>query len=179
IGASYPGGSVVTNNVIFGSLVLPRGSCISVCPCNSAPEPPHIRTANARVKLRFTTGRIIIVDLLNWRLSISGPPLWLFVRGEEARCRPKLRPCKPELRNQNERLQLRALQGSFEATAIRIPRRACVEIDQSRSIRVADFETKFFALYRCLERGRRIGRELMDHHDRYATNTFVDNARRA
>src|SRR5215471_8608372 len=74
MGASYPGGTVVTNNVILGSLVLPRGSCISVCPCNSAPEPPHIRTANARVRLQFTTGRIIIVDLLNWRLSISAHP---------------------------------------------------------------------------------------------------------
>src|SRR5215471_14823413 len=107
------------------------------------------------------------------------PPSWLLVRGEKAGCRPKLRPCKPEFRNQNERLQLRALQGSFETQAIRIPRRACVEIDQRRSIRVADFEPKLFALYTCLERGRRIGRQLMDHHDRYATNTFVDNARRA
>src|SRR6185369_14691474 len=51
---------------------------------------------------------------------------WLLLRGEEARCRPKLRPCEPELRNQNERLQLRALQRSFKTQAIRIPPRACV-----------------------------------------------------
>src|SRR5215471_16735007 len=89
-------------------------------------------------------------------LSTSKEPLLLVLDAEQACPGTELRPGKPELRDQDQRLQLSSLKRALHAHSIGVPRRVSLEIGERARLGVCGLESKQSAFRLRFERRSRI-----------------------